>query len=241
MAHENNPLDPAVVTVGSIQGGTKANIIPDEVNLLLTVRSYKEEVRQRLLSAIERIAKAEAAGANAPKEPTVRILGTGIATYNDPALMTRIVRVLSLRLGKSNVRELPPLMASDDFALYGQAGVPAVMFMVGAIEPKKFDQAKASGTTLPGAHSSEFAPEREPTIRTGVSAVTYVALDLLGKEGNRTQGRSSHGNTASCRTNCCVRDRSENVEPRATGRSTFADRPGRHSSDSRRLLQEAHP
>ena len=186
VARENNPLDPAVVTVGSIQGGTKANIIPNDVTMLLTVRSYKEEVRKRLLSAIERIAKAEAAAANAPQEPTIKILETAVATYNDPGLTKRLVKVLSAGLGESNVRETPPQMGSEDFSLYGQAGVTAVLLWVGAVEPKKFAQAKASGATLPGPHSSLFAPEREPTIRTGVSVLTLAALDLLGKDNVRS-------------------------------------------------------
>src|SRR6266852_858171 len=170
VAREKNPLDPALVTVGSIQGGTKANIIPDDVTMLLTVRSYKEEVRKRLLSAIERIAKAEAAA----------------ATYNDPGLTKRLVKVLSAGLGESNVRETPPQMGSEDFSLYGEAGVTAVLLWVGAVEPKKFAQAKASGATLPGPHSSLFAPEREPTIRTGVSVLTLAVLDLLGKDNARS-------------------------------------------------------
>jgi hippurate hydrolase len=186
VAREKNPLDPAVVTVGSIQGGTKANIIPDEVTMLLTVRSYKEEVRKRLLSAIERIAKAEAAAANAPQEPTIKILESAVATYNDPALTKRLVKVLSSGLGESNVRERPPEMGSEDFSLYGQSGIPTVFLWVGAVEPKKFEQANASGATLPGPHSSLFAPEREPTIRTGVSVLTLAALDLLGKDNART-------------------------------------------------------
>ncbi len=186
VAREKNPLDPAVVTVGSIQGGTKANIIPDDVTMLLTVRSYKEEVRKRLLSAIERIAKAEAASANAPQEPTIKILESAAATYNDPGLTTRLVKVLSAGLGQSNIRERPPEMGSEDFSLYGQSGIPAVFLWLGAVEPKKFEQANASGATLPGPHSSLFAPEREPTIRTGVSVLTLSALDLLGKDNART-------------------------------------------------------
>ncbi len=186
VARERNPLDPAVVTVGSIQGGTKANIIPDDVTMLLTVRSYKEEVRKRLLSAIERIAKAEAASANAPREPTIKILESAVATYNDPGLTTRLVKVLSAGLGPSNIRERPPEMGSEDFSLYGQSGVPTVFLWVGAVEPKKFEQANASGATLPGPHSSLFAPEREPTIRTGVSVLTLSAVDLLGKDNART-------------------------------------------------------
>jgi hippurate hydrolase len=193
VARENNPLDPAVVTVGSIRGGTKSNIIPEEVNLQLTVRSYKEEVRKHLLSAIERIAKAEAASANAPKEPSVIVVPgeSTSAVYNDPALTKRVVGVLSREFGDSNVTEVPPVMGSEDFSVYGRAGVPAVMFWLGAVEPQKFEKAKATGATLPGLHSPEFAPDRERTIRTGVSALTAVALDLMGK--TKTQGRRVTG------------------------------------------------
>ncbi len=189
VARENNPIDPAVVTVGSIRGGTKSNIIPEEVNLQLTVRSYKEEVRKHLLSAIERIAKAEAAGAGAPKEPSVIIVPgeSTSAVYNDPVLTKRVVSVLSREFGASNVTELPPVMGSEDFSVYGRGGVPAVMFGLGAVEPQKFEKAKATGATLPGLHSPEFAPDRERTIRTGVSALTAVALDLLSRP--KTQGR----------------------------------------------------
>ena len=182
VARENNPLDPAVVTVGSIHGGFKNNIIPDEVKLQLTVRSYSEEVRKKLLSGIARIAKAEAAAASAPKEPTVAIVESIGATYNDPALTKRVAATLSKALGDSNVSTIAPKMGAEDFGAYGRGGVPAMMFDLGAVEPAKFEKAKASGTPLPSLHSSEWAPDRERTLRTGVSALTVVALDLLAKK-----------------------------------------------------------
>jgi hippurate hydrolase len=182
VARENNPLDPAVVTVGSIHGGTRYNIIPDEVKLQLTVRSYKEEVRKRILSSIARIAKAEAAAANAPKEPTMAVSESVGATYNDPALAGRVAAALSKALGKSNVSERPPVMGAEDFGAFGRAGVPAVEFWLGGVEPHKFQKAQAEGTPLPALHSSEWAPDREKTIRTGVSALTAIALDLLSKK-----------------------------------------------------------
>ncbi len=181
VARENNPIDPAVVTVGSIHGGTKHNIIPDEVKLQLTVRSYKDEVRKHLLQAIERIAKAEAAAAGAPKPPEVKVSEGTPATYNDPALTKRIAAALSRELGASRVEEHPPVMGGEDFSEYGRAGVPATLFWVGAVPQKKYDAARASGATLPSLHSSEFAPDPEPTIKTGVSTVTIAALELLGK------------------------------------------------------------
>ena len=183
VAREVNPLDPAVITVGSIHGGTKHNIIPDEVKLQLTVRSYKREVQTQLLSAIARIAKAEAVAAMAPKEPMVTVLNqSAAAVYNDPKLSERLAAALRLVLGESNVVTGEPVMASEDFGALGTAaGVPSVMMFVGAVEAAALTKAKAAGTALPGLHSALFAPERGPTIRTGTSALTLAALELLGK------------------------------------------------------------
>ncbi len=182
VARENNPLDPAVVTVGSIHGGFKHNVIPDEVKLQLTVRSFKDDVRKKLLSAIARIAKSEAAAANAPKEPTVTVSESVGATYNDPALTRRVAGILSKAFGGANVVEIQPKMGAEDFGAFGRAGVPIVMFDLGAVEPQKYEKAKASGAPLPSLHSSEWAPDRERTLRTGVSALTVVALDLMAKK-----------------------------------------------------------
>jgi hippurate hydrolase len=181
VGRENNPLDPAVVTVGSIHGGTKHNIIPDEVRLQLTVRSYKDDVRKRLLASIERIAKAEAAAAGAPKPPDVTTSEGTPAMYNDPAVTKRVSDALARGLGADRVIEAQPVMGGEDFSEYGRAGVPATLVWVGAVEPKKFEASKAAGAPLPSLHSSEFAPDREATLRTGVKTVTLAALELLGK------------------------------------------------------------
>ena len=181
VGRENNPLDPAVVTVGSIHGGTKHNIIPDEVKLQLTVRSYKDEVRKRLLAAIERIAKAEAAAAGAPKPPEVQVIEGTPATYNDPALTKRVAAALTKAFGEARVKETPPVMGGEDFSEYGRAGVPSLIFWIGAVAPEKFEAAKKAGAPLPSLHSPLFAPDREPTIKTGVTALTVAALELLAK------------------------------------------------------------
>ena len=151
------------------------------MHLQLTVRSYKDEVRKHLLSAIERIADAEAAAAGAGKKPTVQVIESVNAVYNDPKLTQRVAAVLRRTLGDANVSEQQPIMDSDDFAEYGHLGVPALIFGIGAVEPAKFDAAQKSGEALPGPHSPFFAPDREPSLRTGIEAELAAVLELLGK------------------------------------------------------------
>ena len=181
VSREKSPLEPAVLTVGSIHGGTKHNIIPDEVKLQLTLRSYKPEVRKQILAAIERVVNAEAAAAGAPRKPVITLTEGTPATYNDPAVTKRLVEAVSRTLGKDNLRETQPVMGGEDFSEYGLAGVPAVMLWVGTVEPKRHAEAKAAGETLPSLHSALFAPDRERTLRTGVTTMTTSALELLGK------------------------------------------------------------
>jgi len=180
-SRENNPLDPVVITVGSIHGGTKHNIIPDEVKLQLTVRSYKDDVRKRLIDSITRIAKAEAAAAGAPREPRITLLTGDSSTYNDPALAKRLVEVFRRSFGSDRVTEPQPVMASEDFSEYGRAGVPALLVWVGGVNPAKYQAAKVAGTPLPSLHSSEWLPDYSPTIRMGASSLTLAALELLGR------------------------------------------------------------
>ncbi len=181
VSREISPQDPAVITVGTIHGGTKNNIIPDEVKLQLTVRSYKDEVRKHLLSAIGRIADAEAAAAGAEKKPSVDVVESVSAVYNDPALTQRLVAALEPVLGKSNVVQAPPIMASDDFAEYARAGVPSVMLNLGAVNPTRFQAAQKSGEILPGLHSSGFVPDLELSLKTGILVETTAVLELLAK------------------------------------------------------------
>ncbi len=181
VAREKDPQDPAVITVGSIHGGNKHNIIPDEVKLQITVRAYKEEVRKHMLAAIERIAKAEAAAAGAPREPAFAVIESCGATYNDPKLTARIAATLRRTFGDGNVVETPPQMASEDFSEYGLAGVPAVQWSLGAGDPAQLKELEAAGKQPPSLHSSLFAPDRDPTIATGVESEVAVLIDLLGK------------------------------------------------------------
>jgi hippurate hydrolase len=186
VSRENSPLDPAVVTVGSIHGGTRYNIIPDEVNLQLTVRAYKEDVRQRLLAAIDRITKGTAVAAGIPSDrmPIVKVSDTETtaATYNDPVLTERMATAFVKALGEANVIKGLPVMSSEDFGYYSlDHSIPATMISLGASDPAKLKQSKDSGVPLPSLHSALFAPVLEPTLRTGVKAMTSAVLDLMGK------------------------------------------------------------
>jgi hippurate hydrolase len=180
VSRENNPQDPAVVTVGSIQGGTKNNIIPDTVLLKLSVRSYTDQVRQHLLSAIERIAKGEALASGAPREPEVKLVESVHATYNDPAVSERLTAALKKDLGEKSVVPGEPIMGSEDFSEFGRAGIPSVLFWVGAADPAKLAEAKAQGKTLPSLHSSLFAPYVPDAIKSAIRAEATAAFELLG-------------------------------------------------------------
>lgn len=181
VSRENDPLDPAVVTVGSIHGGSKHNIIPDEVRLQLTVRAYKDEVRDRLLASIARVARAEAAAGGAVKEPLVTHAEGTPVTVNDRELVRRLVPAIQRQLGEANVVETPPVMGAEDFSEYGRAGARAAILWVGAAEPGRHAEALKAGTPLPSLHSALFAPDRVPALRTGVTALTGAALELLGR------------------------------------------------------------
>ncbi len=181
ISRENDPFQPAVVTVGSIQGGTKPNIIPDEVRLQLTVRTFDEGVRQRLLRGIERIAKAEAEAANAPKPPDVRVSDSVPVQSNDPALVARIRPALEQALGKDRVIDGAPITTAEDFSFYARAGAPEVMLWLGAVEPGTLERAQRDGVILPGLHSPQWAPDAEKAGPVGVNALIASALTVFGR------------------------------------------------------------
>ncbi len=186
VSRENSPLDPVVISVGSIHGGTRYNIIPDEVNLQLTVRAYKEEVRQKLLAAIERVTKGIAGAAGIPVElaPIVTVSGTEVttATYNDPVLTERLEAVFVKALGRENVIKAAPVMGSEDFGYFSlDQKIPTMMFWLGAVDPLKVKQREEGGPGLPSLHSPLFAPVPEPTLRTGIKAMTSAVLELMKK------------------------------------------------------------
>ena len=188
VSREIKPGDPAVITVGYIQGGTKNNIIPDEVHLGLTVRSFTPEVRKHLLSAIQRVVKAEAEAANAPKPPLVQVTESTDALYNDPKLADRLGQALSQSLGAGNFEKSSPEMASEDYSAFVAAGVPSFYFRLGVADPAKFREAEASGVPLPSNHSPFYAPDMEPSLKTAMEAEVVVLRNLLGKSGSSTAG-----------------------------------------------------
>src|SRR5947208_4782306 len=185
VSRENNPLDPIVITVGSIHGGTKHNIIPDEVKMQLTVRTYKSDVRERVLADIDRIAKGCAVAAGIPPDlaPTVSVSKDLVApaTYNNPELTKRLVAVWKKSLGDENVEFVDPTMGGEDFSEYSlpDHSIPAVDFHIGAVDPAKIAEYKQARKELPSLHSSKFAPVPEPTIRTGIVAMTAAVLELM--------------------------------------------------------------
>lgn len=181
VSRETMPTEPAVVTVGSIHGGTRHNIIPEEVKLQLTLRSYRPEVRQALIDGVTRIAKAEAMAARAPREPLVKVEEGPSAVYNDPALTTRLAGALQKELGAESVLEVEKVMGAEDFSEYMKGGMPTCMLWLGAVDPARAHAAKQpGGAPLPSTHSAQFAPDRERTLRTGVRALTTAALELFG-------------------------------------------------------------
>ena len=184
VSREVNPFDPAVVTVGTFHAGTKRNIIPDEAKLELTVRSYKPEVQKQLLAAIERIAKAEAAAAGAPRPPEIVVdpREASEVVVNDPALAARLSSALRRGLGDANVVPHEPTSSSEDFGVYGRvAGVPPSSSASERSRRTSSPRRRRRAASSPGPTTPRFAPDREPTIRTGVAALTLSVLELLGR------------------------------------------------------------
>lgn len=179
VSREVKPGEVAVVTVGYIQAGTKNNIIPDQAELGLTVRTYKPEVRKLVLAAVERITKAEANAAGAVREPKIEHYEGTDAVYNDPALAQRLKGVLESALGKDKVAVEEPGMASEDFSYFTAQGIPSFYFSLGGADPEQYAEAKSTDATLPSNHSPLFAPDVDPALRTGITAEVAVLRNLL--------------------------------------------------------------
>lgn len=181
VSREVKPIEPAVITVGSIRGGTKHNIIGDDCTLQLTVRSYGEEVRQQLLSAIRRKALAVAQSYQAP-EPELRFSEGTPSLKNDAELAHRLRGVFESVLGAEQVTDDEPSMGGEDFSQYGLAGVPILMYRLGSVERKRLDRYQTMQVSPPSLHSGLYYPDFEPTIRTGVRTMIGAALELLAPE-----------------------------------------------------------
>lgn len=186
VSREVRPGDPAVVTVGSIHGGTKSNIISEEVRLQLTLRSYKKETRQHLIDSIKRIVKAQAESASMPADKTPEVLisdDSATALYNQPELCQEVRKYIGAAIGADNVLTREPVMGAEDFSEYGMTKdkVPLCMFWLGTQPPADVAAAKAKGTSLPSLHAPRFKPVPEPTLETGVTAMTSAVIGLLKK------------------------------------------------------------
>src|ERR1019366_3641095 len=185
VSRQTLPLEPAVVTVGSIHGGSKNNIIPDEVVLQLTVRAFNEDVRKNILASMDRMARGIALAAGVPDDraPIMKIFDEESvpATYDDPQLVVRLKGVFSSALGDGNVVALKPIMVSEDFGLFGLEGhqIPLVLFLLGTSSAQQLEESQRTGKPVPSLHSSLFLPQAEPALRTGITATTSAVLDLL--------------------------------------------------------------
>jgi hippurate hydrolase len=178
VSRELDSNDPGVITVGAIHGGTKHNIIDDECELQITVRSFKPEVREKLLAAIRRKASAAAASAGAPK-PIVAVSEGTPALYNDPELTERVVAAIKQTLGDENVSLAEPTTGGEDFSQYGLAGVPICMFKLGSVNSSRLDEYAARQETPPSLHSPKYYPDPLQTLHAGVPAMVAVVKELL--------------------------------------------------------------
>lgn len=178
-SREVKPGELAIVTVGYIRAGTKNNIIPDQAEMGLTIRTYKQDVRKQVLAAISRIAKAEAAAAGAPREPSIEHFEGTDLVYNDPALAEKLRAPLEAALGKDKVVTAEPITPSEDFSYFTEQGVPGFYFSLGGADPQKFAEAKNEGTSLPSNHSPLFAPDVNPALHAGIAAEVAVLRDLF--------------------------------------------------------------
>ncbi len=182
VSREVNPRDTAVVTVGSVQAGTKTNIIPESARLELTVRTYDEQVRRRVVDAVQRVARAEAAASGAP-EPDIRVFDSLAVTDNDPATTARVRRAFAAHFGEQ-VLPMEPLAGSEDFGVVPTAfGTPYCFWGFGGYDPTRWQASAEAGTTdadFPDNHSPRFAPILQPTLDTGVQALVVAALAWLG-------------------------------------------------------------
>jgi hippurate hydrolase len=181
VSREVKPGEMAVITVGYVRAGTKNNIIPDQAELGLTVRTYKADVRKQILAAITRIAKAEAVAGGALQETLIEHYESTDSVYNDPGLASRLRTPLEAALGKGNVIATDPITPSEDYAFFIEQGVPSLYLSLGGADPQKYAESKPSGVMLPSNHSPYFAPDVDPALHSGIKAEVAVLRDLLNQ------------------------------------------------------------
>ncbi|WP_339690883.1 amidohydrolase [uncultured Parasphingorhabdus sp.] len=187
VSRELDPQDPAVVTVGSFQAGSKHNVISDDALLLLTVRSYGDDTRAQLLDGIKRIARGEAIAAGMPEDRmpvvTLREAEFTPATYNSPEFSVEMASIFETRFGKDRVVQSKPVMGGEDFSRYGRAdkNIKSMIFWVGGVPMAEYQASLAEGTKLPSLHSSFWAPDAEKVIATGAEAMTAATLQIMKK------------------------------------------------------------
>jgi amidohydrolase len=179
VSREVKPGEMAVITVGYIRAGTKNNIIPDQAELGLTVRTYKAEVRKQVLAAITRIAKAEAVAGGAQQETLIEHYESTDSVYNDPHLADRLRSPLEAALGKDNVITTDPITPSEDYAFFVEQGVPSLYMSLGGADPQKYAESQTSGNLLPSNHSPYFTPDVDPALHSGIRAEVAVLRNLL--------------------------------------------------------------
>ncbi|HUE70646.1 MAG TPA: amidohydrolase, partial [Pirellulaceae bacterium] len=180
VSREMKPIEPAVVTVGSIHAGTKHNIISDRCVMQLTVRSYSDEVREKILAGIRRKAEGICLAAGCPEPPVIKVSEGTPAVFNDEKLAARIRALFIKEFGQENVEESEPTMGGEDFSQYARAGVPVLMYRVGAVNEKRLARMKELGA-VPSLHSPKFYPDAEETLVTALHSLAAATLDLLNK------------------------------------------------------------
>ena len=186
VSRETEPIEPAVVTVGSIHGGTKYNIIPDDVRLQLTLRSYSEQVRTNTISSIKRITRGLALAAGVPEDrmPLITLVDeSASSTHNNPELTQRLAKTFGAWLGETKTKRVKPVMGAEDFGMYGRTDdkIPICLYWLGSVDSQRVEESQRNGRPLPSLHSSLYQPTPEVTIKTGVTAMTAAVLGLAGK------------------------------------------------------------
>ena len=187
ISREIGPIEPAVLTVGSIHGGTKHNIIPNEVRLQLTLRSYTDEVRSKTISSIKRLTRGLAISAGIPPDlyPEVILKDEYTpAVFNNPDLVQKLESSFKKSIGSENIFKTSPVMGGEDFGMFGRDEpiIPTAIFWLGAVNKDVFEESKKENIPLPSLHSDLFLPDAEPTINTGITAMSQAAIDLFREE-----------------------------------------------------------